>query len=959
MDDIPRTMQAIRAFLDGSQQFDEEELNELAREYTETCAALNRKLGRCRELLQAGKRSKAMHLARQLPDLQETLSVMELEEADAWLNICESLGVAVQSPFQAELAQGLVAELYADTSEMDELLRAYRRLSLSRSPMADRLRVLRKLHKADPDSWIEDVQKFETARLEQLARTAERGVKVGDLATLERALAELKSGEWVNRPRSKFVKAVELRTMPHRQRAANEEYRALLEKAREAHAAMNEAVCRQVAGEWESVRDRTEISPETALAEQFAPVEGWLQELSREKDEQRAFETACHELEQAIEEKEDLHRLEKLMADVFRFERGMPDLLAARANSRMSELRQASRRRFVATLVSIILVVCLVGAGVAVAVTWYTESQQVQRWEQKIAGAIDTGQLQAAGELIDQVQSSNPDVYASPEIQDLRNRHNDLVTKEKEREQAFSAAMAAVEEAGVETPNGSALKRADQLAHGLEEKSLVQDWREKISRHAAERQKAREAEIDRLIESLEDRHEQLADAKRFDTGNIESLSRSSLELSEKIKAAEGITSLQEAKVEALEESVIQLRAEARKNAARRKAIQDALANVRKNASQPENVTKELKAFASEHPSHPLAAQFIKAGRLAPTWKALAAWSRLRGEWGSLSVGDVKEAKARSVDVSAYLEEHKGTAQAEAVKQYSDYLDAAVRALSGSDLRHAGSLKELLTENMIADVLLVEVGEKRFYTMQESLDEGTINGKVIEYRFEYIADTRGTTKQQSVDPCDLTSKPVPAPQTAFSKKSLAALTKFKGPGWETLYLKLAGDIVSNEKIDPVLQAALLKKILGYALDISPIRRLPKVEEAAISLQKVYYPVDWMDPYDKKAQRLRLQLEKLMKTMQANLKAAPATVASKIADMSESLRSYHPAGILLASDGSFSRMMLPQNGGLYAPIRSDDGQTAMKRIGEVSAGKPSLDAEAVTDLPRGSMIFAVSE
>lgn len=961
MDDIARTMQAIQSFLDGSQQFSEEELGGLVRSYAEMCSLLNAKLDRCRELLQAGKRGKAMQLARQSPDLQEAVSAMQIEEMGAWLSICESLGMAVVAPFRTELAEGLVTELYADSTEMNELLQTYRRLSLARSPMSDRLRILRTLYKANPDEWVDDVQAFETARMEQLARAAERGAKEGDLASLESVLAELKSGQWVDPPKSRFVKAVASRAMPHRQRSANEEYRGLLEKARDAHAAMDEGKCRQLAQRWSSVKERTGVSPESGLAQEFAPIEGWLEELSREKDEQKAFETACVNMEQAVEEKEDLHTLERLMADVLRFDRGMPELLAARVNSRMSELRQSSRRRFVATVVSIVLVVCLAGAGVAVTVSWYSESQQLQRWEQKIAGAIDKGQLEAAGNLIDQVRATHPDVYNSPEIQDLRNRHSDMVATEQERQQAFSAAMAAVESAGVKTPNRAALKRADELAEGLEEKSLVQDWQEKMDRHVAEQAKVREDEIDKLIKTLENRHEQLAEARRFDTGDIESLCRGCLQLSEKIKAAEGITSLQEAKVEALEESAIQLRAEARKNAARRKAIQDALARVRKSVSRPEQVAEELKAFASKYPGHPLSAEFVRAGRMVPAWKAEASWSRLLlgSDWASLAVADAKEAKERLSRVEAYLKEHGETAKAGAVKQYRDYLNAAVRALAGSGLRHAGAMKELLAENMVADVLLIEVGNKRFYTMEESIREGTINDQVIEYRFDYIADARGTTKEESVDPCDLTSKPSPAPQTVFSKKALGTLEKCEGSGWETLYLRMASNVVSNDKIDPVLQAALLKTILGYALDISPVRRLPKVEEAAISIQKVYYPVDWMDPYDERAKKLRLQLERLLTTMQADLKSAPSTVTDKMESMSESLKPHHPAGVLLDAKGNFNQMMLPHKGQLYVVVSDEDGSVSMKKVGEVSAGKPCLDAEAINDIPRGSMIFTVPE
>jgi len=379
INEIRQTMQEIRGFVAGTQQFERGRLAELARSYGKACGILNGKSASCRELLQAGKRGEAVRLARNSPDLREAVALLDVEETQSWLETCDALGFVIPHRLHAELAKGLVTELYDSSPETGELQRAYRRLSLARAPLADRLRVLRRLYLADaePTNWAEDVKAFETARIEELAKRAERADQQGDLKTLEAILAELRSREWVERPKKRFVAAIDALALPHRRRFATERYRALLEDIRKAHGAMNEAACRRLADDWRAVKEQTGIEPDGRLGEEFAPVQTWLEELTRERDEQAGFESACASLERAIQDEDGLHVLQKLAADVFRFERGMPELLAAQWGSRKAELQQASRRRFALMVAGIVCSVCLVALGVAVGVIWHTRAQSL------------------------------------------------------------------------------------------------------------------------------------------------------------------------------------------------------------------------------------------------------------------------------------------------------------------------------------------------------------------------------------------------------------------------------------------------------------------------------------------------------------------------------------------------------------------------------------------------------
>ena len=961
IEEIRQTVQEIHGFAAGTQQITRSRLSELAQSYGKACEILNGKSASCRELLQTGKRGEAVRLARSSPDLRESVAVLDMEETQAWLETCDTLGFAIVQPLQVEMAKGLVTELYDSSAETGELLRTYRRLSLARVPVADRLRVLRRLYLADsdPGKWAEDVKAFETARIEELAKRAKQADRQGDLKTLEAILAELRSREWVERPKRKFVAAIKALALPHRRRFATERYRALLEETRKAHAAMDESSCRRLAEEWLAVKEQTGVEPDAALADEFSPVQTWLDELAKERDEQAAFDSACSSLETAVEEEHSLHALEKLVAEVLRFERGIPELLAARVNSRLAELRQASRRRFIVTVASIVCAVCLVGLGVTMAVIWHTKAQEQERWQTRIAAAIDQGDLDAAGRLLDQAHTSNPDVFASPEVQALRNRHTQKIAEESLRKQGFAEAIKAVQEAGTEAPNMTALERADQLAEGFEEKSVVQDWRERIARYADDQRRKREEEIDKVIAELEALHAKLAEARKYDIGDTESLCDSCLRLAREVTAADGITSLQKAKVAAVEQSAIQLRNEARKNEARRKAIQEALAKVRKACSDPAALAKELQSFAKEYPEHPLSAEFVQATRMAPAWQPIASWAKVRAGWKGLRVEEVATAKARLAQVESYLKDHPAALQGNAVATYRDYLKAAVRAMPEGRLRNAVALEESLTHPLVADVFLLSTkDERRFYLLKPTLAEWKINEQeVYRYRFDYVVDEKCTTRSASVKPAELAGKPAPAPQTAFSKEALQSVRGFKGAGWETFYLRLSWQALSSKEIDPVLRAALVKNLLDYALDVAPVR-LTNVEQAASLLQKHSVPVRWMDPNDAEATKTRLQLSKLLEGMSA-LKAAPSAVEAALRKREGLLMPYRPVGILLSTSGTIEASALPRKGNLYVPVNQPNGQPIMRRIGVIADGKVTLDSSAVSGLPRGSLVFTTAD
>ncbi|GAH65414.1 unnamed protein product, partial [marine sediment metagenome] len=271
-------------------------------------------------------------------------------------------------------------------------------------------------------------------------------------------LAEFGSDEWTEPPPGKFVKGGKRIIRPHRQRFASTCFAEFSEKLREKYSALDEQGCREVLGQIGGVTERTGVKPDAKLMEQTEPVEAWLRELEAARDEDGAFHSLCDLLEEAIDEGKDRQTLEKLAAAILRFDRGMPELLAARYNSRMEELKREARRKFAVRLTGVVLGLILLAAGVTAVVLWQMREQKLARWHRQLSAALEKDDLTAAEKLLGGIAEEEA-LYTSPEIQRLLAQYQQKMKAEEVRRSSFGVAMEAVSEAGVESPSTSALDR--------------------------------------------------------------------------------------------------------------------------------------------------------------------------------------------------------------------------------------------------------------------------------------------------------------------------------------------------------------------------------------------------------------------------------------------------------------------------------------------------------------------
>lgn len=219
MADYQAITQGIKSSLRGGARNPTDELNDLAAGYAGLCREANMRLRRCSEYMQLGCSAEARHLADCQPKLTQLVKALQFPESSAWNDTCVRLGLPLAPVLLTEHVDELQKALAAEQT-LRPLLARHRVLALAKSPVAERLSVVRLLVKHDGQSacWIEEAQRLESVRLQEIQAAVVRAEKAGDVETLTRIHDELTTQTWQTEVSSELLERL--------QPLANERHRA-------------------------------------------------------------------------------------------------------------------------------------------------------------------------------------------------------------------------------------------------------------------------------------------------------------------------------------------------------------------------------------------------------------------------------------------------------------------------------------------------------------------------------------------------------------------------------------------------------------------------------------------------------------------------------------------------------------------------------------------------------------
>jgi len=951
----------IQDLLTAGEAVTKEKVAELVWAYAAACQQLNERAQACLDLLRQGRRADAQRLAKEPPDLEQELRLLDFPERGAWLDLCESAGLPISQSLDANALGAIALQVYTEGGRLDSLLKMFKRMSLGRAPLADRLRILRQIRRADPqhDLWLEDVRAFEAARQAELLTEAEAADAGGDLRTLESILGELRSGEWLAPP-ARFVAGVEKIIVPHRRRYAAGRFAELAADLHEAHGRMDEQRCRFVLQQIEGVTRETGVTPDAATEEVVDPVDTWLGQLDAARQEETDFEAACAALGLALDENKDRLTLDQLAGAVFRFERGMPELLAAYFNTRMEELNRKARRRFTLTLTAVVGGVLVVAGLVTAAIVWQGRASERERWRSEIASALRKDDLEGAGRLLAGVAEKSPEVSGTPEIEALRREYERKVKEEAARLAEFQGLQKVIEEKGPGNPDPALLKRLKELEKEPQEKQWVLDWEQKYAKAADEKRRQREDAFRHKLDELKQAHAKFSEAEQAGREDLDAAAAPCLALAKELAGWTDVSKSLQAEVTAIERHANQALKTFHEAAGKRQAIREVLARLPSLSDNPDELIKTLDAFVQTYPEHPLAAEFTKAGSMGPHWRAVQAWRLLVESWGGqVRVTDSQAAMARALQVEDYLKQHPGGPFESAAKDCQAYLSTASTAFADGRLIGLAKVREVLNHPVFAPGLRMirTLGGSTYYILEKDLREQRANDRVMGYSFRYMTSTVPAFAERNISKDLILEGPVPAPQAAFAKAALARLDQFKGPGWETLYLDLAALAQQQKGMDPVLLAQVLQQVLGFAADTTPWRA-DQIKQWVGQISAVDLDfVAWLDPDNETADRVRPKVEQILNTIAplGSLEATAVGVRKGLDAMSASVCAYRPVGILLAGSSPVQFAQAPPDGPVYVLWGKAGEAPRFVEVGTIQGGKFSGAAGLLAPFPQGSPVF----
>ncbi len=208
--DVRALVDEIREYLSAADQTEYEGIRETWRQYVAYCFQVNRRLSECMELLDAGAWSESVRISEIEPDLIGVIQLLDFKQREEWEQFGIDFGWERLTEIVFDRAE-LLYNAYEQKQKLAPLFQKHILLSLSQSPLNQRLDVMRQLMKRDKYStfWREDIESYEKVRFKELLSLAEWALEHQDYDLLEDVFDEFQNAPWIAKPVPQIIKGIE------------------------------------------------------------------------------------------------------------------------------------------------------------------------------------------------------------------------------------------------------------------------------------------------------------------------------------------------------------------------------------------------------------------------------------------------------------------------------------------------------------------------------------------------------------------------------------------------------------------------------------------------------------------------------------------------------------------------------------------------------------------------------
>ncbi|HEV3167025.1 MAG TPA: hypothetical protein VGZ22_23650, partial [Isosphaeraceae bacterium] len=870
MADYARIVDEIRLFLQSSDRTLRRDSAELAIAYAEACAEANERLKRSAKFLQQGLRSEAIHLAEAEPNLLDLVATLDFPERAEWEQMAFTYEWPKPQALLIDAAEAL-NEAYAQERPLQVLLRQHRLLALARAPLADRIRILRKITDLDAANpiWAQDLRTYELVRIQQLIEETNHAAEKHDVAALSRIVEEVESFDWLEHPPETLVKLASQESQNCKREIARQSLKLTGEKLLAAFSALDVARARQQRDLWRVQAKDAGLPAIHAIRDRVKPALDWLSNQDLHDQEQQEYEESVAALEAALDADADRVQLERLARAVLKDGREMSPELRSQYRKRLTLLDDRTRRRrklIVRSLAAAALV-----AGI-LSMLWAHEQLQASK-AAKVATAVEgmlaASQLDQARTVLDSLAVNEPAVASMPEVVDVRRRLETLQAQEATRQAELQQALREAEAAPIDQDDPAPLKKARSLATLADEKAMIA--RQTQTRHDAylKEQGRREDAFRKRVFDLEPKVEKLEGLAQIDVGSEATgtvLKQVQAELDDLLAREAPRLSKEVATLAEPLARKVGLVARSRVAHAKREQIEIEI--TRSFATPPtahddlvDQYVAALGLYLQAFPDDTHSKAFRKVIAEQPLWKAAVAWEQMTEPWmlGRMTITDTAEARTRLDQCRQFLADHPDFADASLVRTYIGYLDAIVKRESSSEAGLRDQLVKLFAGRLIENLWQVRAkGGKAYYVS----DEPKLNEAL---RLRYVAGFREEKAQIFINHSDV-EQIVRAPQSRiadFAKDKLSSMTVST---WDATMVSILRRIQDDRDLDPLLKVSLLMKVLGIAQQGSyPLERAVQPYNEALRRGSLAVNVPWMDPESAQAIRLRPLAAQVIKSL----------------------------------------------------------------------------------------------
>ncbi|MBI2481842.1 MAG: hypothetical protein HYV60_25310 [Planctomycetia bacterium] len=436
-DEVKRITEAIRNVFYVEGDLAETDVESLHGQLVECVDAVNQRLRRCDELLRKGLRGEAIQESEIAPNLLDLVTDLDIPESDAWSDYVRQFSIPPQPDLLVDVAAAL-NEAYTETQPLDGLLRLHRLHALARSPLKNRVAILRAIATKDSTNpvWREDLTSYERNRLQQVDRELRQFQQESNIRALDELRRELADPSWLVPPSPKIVKQVMTTYEQLRIEAARSRLDSIEQEIVSAFSDFNVRRAELARDEWDKYAVVAKLTEEDEVFQRVLPAFDWLDQEASEEQRKLDFARVLASLESGLDNdsptKTDLMRL---FNEVERFDDTIPERVRRRYAERLRSLEAGETRRGRFVLLASFATLLLLGGITTFIIFWQMRSSQINSASEILAKLIANKQITEAQSYFERIKADTPFIVAAAPMQKLHAELTQSLRQEEGRVQ--------------------------------------------------------------------------------------------------------------------------------------------------------------------------------------------------------------------------------------------------------------------------------------------------------------------------------------------------------------------------------------------------------------------------------------------------------------------------------------------------------------------------------------------